>query len=156
LAGLTNLARAIKRHGRRRSIELAHGGKFSAVDRLPGERKREAVKYGPVDELLPDGSLVRRMPKEVIREIVESYGKAAALCKRAGFDMLLVHGGHGWLIEQFLSPATNTRGDEYGGSLENRARLALEILDSVRAAGVRLPRRIQNERGGELRGRLQA
>ncbi len=134
LAGLTNLARAIKRHGAAASIELAHGGKFSAVDSLPGERKREAVKYGPVDETLPDGSVVKMMPKEVIKEIVESYGKAAALCKRAGFDMLLVHGGHGWLIEQFYSPATNTRTDEYGGSRENRARLALEILDSIRAA----------------------
>jgi 2,4-dienoyl-CoA reductase-like NADH-dependent reductase (Old Yellow Enzyme family)/thioredoxin reductase len=134
LAGLTNLARAIKRHGAAASIELAHGGKFSAVDRLPGERVRENVKYGPVDETLPDGSSVIQMPREVIKEIVESYGRAAALVKRAGFDMLLVHGGHGWLIEQFYSPATNTRTDEYGGSRENRARLAIEILDSIRAS----------------------
>jgi 2,4-dienoyl-CoA reductase-like NADH-dependent reductase (Old Yellow Enzyme family)/thioredoxin reductase len=134
LGGLTNLARAIKRHGAAASIELAHGGKFSAVDRLPGERKRDTLKYGPIDELLPDGSLIRAMPVNVIKEIVESYGKAAALCKRAGFDMVLVHGGHGWLIEQFYSAATNTRTDEYGGSRENRARLALEILDSIRNA----------------------
>lgn len=134
LAGLTNLARAIRRHGAAASIELAHGGKFSAVDRLPGERVRDAVKYGPADETLPDGSVVKQMPHEMIGEIVESYGKAAALVKRAGFDMLLVHAGHGWLIEQFLSPATNTRTDEYGGNAINRARLAMEILDAVRAA----------------------
>ena len=134
LAGLTQLARAIRRHGAAASIELAHGGKFSAVDSLPGERRRDAVKYGPVDETLPDGSRVLEMPKEMIREIVEAYGKAAALVKRAGFDMLLVHGGHGWLLEQFYSPATNTRQDEYGGSRENRARLLLEVLDAIRAA----------------------
>ena len=134
LAGLTQLSRAIRRHGAAASIELAHGGKFSAVDSLPGERKRDAVKYGPVDETLPDGSIVKEMPPEMIREIVEAYGKAAALVKRAGFDMLLVHGGHGWLLEQFYSPATNTRTDAYGGSRENRARLLLEVLDAIRAA----------------------
>ena len=134
LAGLTQLSRAIRRHGAAASIELAHGGKFSAVDSLPGERKRDAVKYGPVDEVLPDGSIVKEMPVEMIKEIVEAYGKAAALVKRAGFDMLLVHGGHGWLLEQFYSPATNTRTDEYGGSRENRARLLLEVLDAIRAA----------------------
>ena len=134
LGGLTNLARAIKRHGAAASIELAHGGKFSAVDRLPGERKRDIFKYGPVNELMSDGSLIRAMPVNIIKEIVESYGKAAALCKRAGFDMVLVHGGHGWLIEQFYSAATNTRTDEYGGSRDNRARLAIEILDSIRNA----------------------
>ncbi|NMA38318.1 MAG: NADH:flavin oxidoreductase, partial [Papillibacter sp.] len=134
LSGLTNLARAIKRHGAAASIELAHGGKFSAVDSLPGERKRDIFKYGPVDEVLPDGSIVKAMPVSVIKEIVDSYGKAAALCKRAGFDMVLVHGGHGWLIEQFYSTATNTRTDEYGGSREGRARLVLEVLDSIRQA----------------------
>ncbi len=134
LSGLTNLARAIKRHGAAASIELAHGGKFSAVDSLPGERKRDIFKYGPVDEELPDGSIVKAMPVSVIKEIVDSYGKAAALCKRAGFDMVLVHGGHGWLIEQFYSTATNTRTDEYGGSREGRARLVLEVLDSIRQA----------------------
>lgn len=134
LAGLTQLARAIRRHGAAASIELAHGGKFSAVDSRPDERKRDAVKYGPVDEVMPDGSRVLAMPKDMIREIVAAYGKAAALVKRAGFDMLLIHGGHGWLLEQFYSPATNTRTDEYGGSRENRARLLLEVLDAVRAA----------------------
>ena len=134
LAGLTQLARAIRRHGAAASIELAHGGKFSAVDSLPGERHRDKVKYGPVDEVMPDGSRVIAMPKEMIAEIVASYGKAAALVKRAGFDMLLVHAGHGWLLEQFYSPATNTRTDEYGGSRPNRARLMLEVLDAIRAA----------------------
>ncbi len=70
----------------------------------------------------------------MIKEIVEAYGNVAALAKRAGFGMLLIHGGHGWLINQFLSPYFNKRTDEYGGNLENRCRLAIEVLQSVRNA----------------------
>lgn len=54
--------------------------------------------------------------------------------KRAGFGMIMIHGGHGWLLNQFLSPYFNKRTDEYGGSLENRCRLAIEVLKSVREA----------------------
>ncbi len=70
----------------------------------------------------------------MIKEIVEAYGNVAALAKRAGFGMILIHGGHGWLINQFLSPYFNKRTDEYGGNLENRCRLAIEVLQSVRNA----------------------
>lgn len=70
----------------------------------------------------------------MIDEIVEAYGRTAALAKRAGFEMVMVHGGHGWLINQFLSPLFNFRTDEYGGSFENRVRLAQEVLKSVREA----------------------
>ena len=64
----------------------------------------------------------------------------AGLAKRAGFEMIMIHGGHGWLINQFLSPYFNKRTDEYGGSLENRCRLACEVLDAVRkAVGPRFP-----------------
>ena len=61
-----------------------------------------------------------------------SYKETAALAKRAGFEMLMVHGGHGWLVNQFLSPYFNKRTDEYGGSLENRCRFAIEVLKAVR------------------------
>ena len=70
----------------------------------------------------------------MIKEIVEAYGQTAALAKRAGFEMLMIHGGHGWLINQFLSPYFNHREDQYGGNLENRCRLAIEVLKSVREA----------------------
>ena len=63
---------------------------------------------------------------------MEAYGETAALAKRAGFEMIMVHGGHGWLINQFLSPYFNHRTDEYGGSLENRLRFAREVLTAVR------------------------
>ncbi|MDR2501882.1 MAG: FAD-dependent oxidoreductase [Oscillospiraceae bacterium] len=134
LASLTNTARAIRRHGAAASIELNHGGMYADMDVLEAERGGEKFKYGPSDMTLPDGTRVRKMPRELIAEVVDSFGKAAALARRAGFDMVMIHGAHGWLLGQFLSPALNRRTDKYGGSLENRARLSIEVIGAVRAA----------------------
>jgi 2,4-dienoyl-CoA reductase-like NADH-dependent reductase (Old Yellow Enzyme family)/thioredoxin reductase len=134
LQGLTDLARAIRRHGAVSSIELNHSGMYAEMDVADSERDGALLKYGPSEISGPGGRRVAEMPADMIAEIVASFGRGAALCKRAGFDMVMIHGGHGWLIEQFLSPAVNRRKDMYGGSLENRARLAVEIIDSVRAA----------------------
>jgi len=132
--GLAELARAIRRHGAAASMELSHGGYRSGADAYDKNAISAEVKYGASACILPNGKEVFEMPKDLISEIVASFGTGAALCKRAGFDMIMLHGGHGWLIHQFLSPLSNRRTDEYGGSLENRARIALEILDSIRAA----------------------
>ena len=72
------------------------------------------------------------MPKSIIYEILEAYKNAAKLCKDCGFDMVQVHAAHGWLFSQFLSPVINQRTDEFGGSLENRARFLMMALDKVR------------------------
>lgn len=125
---LATAARAIKRHGAIPSMELSHGGKYALTDKT-----KIPVSYGPSDEILDGIQIAREMPPEVINEIIESYGKAASLCKAAGFEMLLIHAGHGWLLQQFLSPSTNKRTDKYGGSLRNRARLTLEVIDKVRS-----------------------
>jgi 2,4-dienoyl-CoA reductase-like NADH-dependent reductase (Old Yellow Enzyme family)/thioredoxin reductase len=124
---LAAAARAVKRHGAIPSMELSHGGKYSLTN------AECPVSYGPSDEFSDGIQIAREMPKEMIYEITEAYGKAASLCKAAGFEMLLIHAGHGWLLQQFLSPATNKRIDEYGGKLENRARLTLEVIDKVRS-----------------------
>jgi flavanone/flavanol-cleaving reductase len=135
LAGLTDAARSIKRHGALANVEISHGGKYAGVDLAKNSGGRIHVRYGPSAETLSDGSRIEEMPKDLIHEIVEAFGKGAALVKRAGFDMVFVHGGHGWLIQQFFSPASNRRTDEYGcDTIENRARLALEVVDSIRAA----------------------
>ncbi|MBR3396759.1 MAG: FAD-dependent oxidoreductase [Lachnospiraceae bacterium] len=132
LANLTNCARAIKRHGALANIELNHAGMLSEFDVVAEERKGvEEVHYGPVDCVV-NNTQVKGMTKEIIDQTVALWAKGAALCKRAGFDMVMIHAGHGWLIHQFLSPLTNKRTDEYGGSFENRARLALEIIDAIR------------------------
>jgi len=140
LAGLTNAARAIKRHGALASIELNHAGMLSDFDVVASERRGDTnYHYGPVDCTV-NNTEVRGMTKEMIAETVKKWADGAALCKRAGFDMVMIHAGHGWLIHQFLSPLTNTRTDEYGGSFENRARLAMEIIDAVREkVGVGFP-----------------
>ncbi len=77
------------------------------------------------------------MPREITQtemsELVKEFAVAARRAKEAGFDMVEVHGAHGYLLSQFLSPYTNRRNDEYGGSLENRLRFPLEVLRAVRA-----------------------
>lgn len=123
--GLANAARAVYRHGAIASMELSHGGRYAIMD---------GPTWGPSD-VYDGGVLVtRKMTKAVIDGIVECYARSAELCRDAGFEMLLIHAGHGWLLEQFLSPATNGRDDNYGGSLQNRARLALEVIGAVRSA----------------------
>lgn len=135
LASLTNAARAIKRHGALASIELNHSGMLSEFDVVAEERRGDGLlHYGASDTVLPNGTRVEGMTRELIAETVQLFAKGAAMVKRAGFDMLMLHAGHGWLIHQFLSPLTNKRSDEYGGSLENRARLCVEIIDGIRAA----------------------
>ena len=118
-------ARAVRRHGAIASMELSHGGRLALTD---------GPAWGPSD-VSENGVLVaRQMTKAVIGELLEKYAKAAKLCREAGFEMLLIHAGHGWLLEQFLSPSTNKRDDEYGGELRNRARLPLEVISAVRSA----------------------
>ena len=88
---------------------------------------------------MPQGH-VKEMPTEMVYEIIESYGKGALLCKEVGFDMVQVHAAHGWLFSQFLSPTWNKRTDEFGGSLENRARFFIKSVEAVRkACGPKFP-----------------
>ena len=138
--GLAETARSIKRHGAAASLELSHGGMHSEIDSFEKNFTPENVKYSASAGELEDGRKILEMPKEMIREVVDSFGESAALAKRAGYDIIFIHGGHGWLLQQFLSPLTNHRTDEYGGSLLNRARISLEIIDSVRkAVGPKIP-----------------
>ncbi len=132
LPSLTLLVKDIKRHGAMANVELSHGGKYGGLVSVGGEAKEGKVAYGPSEEILPTGEHIYEMPKEMIKELVAYYGKAAVMAKRAGFDMVNVHAAHGWLFSQFLSPLQNHRTDEYGGSLENRARFFMEALDEVR------------------------
>jgi 2,4-dienoyl-CoA reductase-like NADH-dependent reductase (Old Yellow Enzyme family)/NADPH-dependent 2,4-dienoyl-CoA reductase/sulfur reductase-like enzyme len=134
LASFTYVADAIKRHGCVASVELSHSGQYAGTYLLDRNKKAALCQYGPSDGVRPDGLPVKALTVEQIAAIVKSYGEAAALAKRAGFQMVMVHGGHGWLLNQFLSPFFNHRDDEYGGSLENRVRFAREALASVRAA----------------------
>ncbi|HBN6101212.1 TPA: FAD-dependent oxidoreductase [Clostridioides difficile] len=134
LASFTYTADAIRRHGAIPSVELSHSGQYSGTYLVDKDKKRGLSQWGVSPSVRPDGLEIKELTEEIIAEIVESYGNVAALAKRAGFEMIMVHGGHGWLINQFLSPYFNKRNDKYGGSLENRVRFAKEVLDSVRKA----------------------
>lgn len=134
LAAATCTADAIRRHGAIPSIELSHSGQFAGTYMTDKNRQHNLHQWGPSDGVRADGVPVRALTQELIDDIVVAYGHAAGLAKRAGFEMVMIHGGHGWLINQFLSPLFNHRTDAYGGSLENRTRFAVEVLQAVRAA----------------------
>lgn len=75
----------------------------------------------------------KELTKEGIKRVVNAFADAAKRAVETGFDVLEIHGAHGYLISSFLSPTSNKRTDEYGGSFENRIRLAVEVVDAVRA-----------------------
>ena len=134
IPSFTLTADAIRRHGAVPSVELSHSGQYAGTYLQDKDKKSTLCQWGPSEGTRPDGRPVKALTKELIADIVASYGQTAALAKKCGFEMIMVHGGHGWLINQFLSPFFNHRADEYGGSRENRVRFAVEVLKSVRAA----------------------
>ncbi|MCD8124295.1 MAG: NAD(P)/FAD-dependent oxidoreductase [Lachnospiraceae bacterium] len=134
LASFTYTADAIRRHGAIPSLELSHSGQFAGTYMTDKNKKATMRQYGVSASVRADGLQIHELTQELIDDIVRAYGEVAGNAKKAGFEMLMIHGGHGWLINQFLSPLFNKRTDKYGGSLENRTRFAKEVLTSVRAA----------------------
>ncbi|MDR0518465.1 MAG: FAD-dependent oxidoreductase [Clostridiales Family XIII bacterium] len=126
---LTQVADAIHSHGAAASIELDHGGALCDAAFVVDGRPR-----GPSDIILDWGACVYALSETEIEEIADDFAHGAEIIKRCGFDMLMIHGGHGWLLHQFLSPLTNKRTDKYGGSIENRMRFPLLVIERVRAA----------------------
>ena len=138
ILGLSRYVDMCENYGAIPSIEVNHAGRDA-----PYEFNHHAP-FGPsagyTDDELRKAKLEGREPvkviemdEEKIRETVEKFANAVLRCKKAGFRMVLLHGAHNNLIPQFLSPYSNKRTDRYGGSLENRARFAMEVLDAIRA-----------------------
>ena len=134
LAAHAFVADGIRRHGSVPSIEFSHSGQYAGTYMSDKNKKESLNQWGPSDGVRPDGRPVKGLSVEQIADIVRAYGEKAALAKRAGYEMIMIHAGHGWLLNQFLSPYFNHRTDAYGGSLENRVRLTREVLQAVRAA----------------------
>ena len=124
----SEVALAIREHGAVASIELNHGGRVSN-SLLTGYQT-----VGAIDEVKLNGTTVKAMTLEDMQEIARAYANTAKLAVQAGFDMVMLHGAHGWLLDQMLSPRFNRRKDEYGGTLENRAKFPLMVIDAVREA----------------------
>lgn len=134
VASFTYTADAIKRHGAVPSVEFSHSGQYAGTYLLDKNKKESMTQYGPSAGTRPDGLPVTPLTKAQIGDIVKAYYDTAKLAKLCGYEMIMVHGGHGWLINQFLSPYFNHRTDEYGGCFENRVRFAREVLSAVREA----------------------
>ncbi|MCD8088819.1 MAG: FAD-dependent oxidoreductase [Oscillospiraceae bacterium] len=124
------LAESITRHGAVASVELNHTG---AVNH-PATIKDRKNPFGPSAFVREDGIQVEEMTEQDMEEVASHFAAAALGAKLAGFQMIMLHGGHGWLLGQYISPLTNKRTDKYGGSMENRARFPLMVIDHIRKA----------------------
>lgn len=132
LPSLKEYANAMHRHNCVAVMELAHGGKYAGARSHDGAG--DPLVLGPNDEINPDGLKVTSMSEAEIERVSDCFADAAVLCQKAGIDMVLVHGGHGWLLGQFMSPTMNHRTDRWGGSLENRMRFPLLVIEKIRKA----------------------
>ncbi|MBS4217228.1 NADPH dehydrogenase NamA [Bacillus sp. FJAT-49711] len=124
IAGLTKLTQMIEEHGAVSGIQIAHAGRKAVLDgeiiapsAIPFDEKMKKPKEMSIDE---------------IKETIAAFGKAAERAKKAGFKVIEIHAAHGYLINEFLSPLTNKRSDEYGGTPENRYRFLRDIIEEVK------------------------
>jgi NADPH2 dehydrogenase len=124
ITGLSHLVSLLKEHGATTAIQLGHAGRKATVD---GEIL--APSSIAFDEKMKQP---KAMTTEDIEQTVLAFQKAAERAKKAGFDIIELHGAHGYLINEFLSPLSNKRTDEYGGSAENRYRFLKEIIEAVK------------------------
>ena len=134
--GWSNITKAVHAAGGRIVLQLWHVGRVSDPSFLDGEAPvapSAIAAKGHVSLLRPlrDYPVPRALDTEEIADLVEAYRHGAENAKAAGFDGVEIHGANGYLLDQFLQSSTNQRSDRYGGSLENRARLMLEVTDAV-------------------------
>lgn len=133
---LFKLTETLHKHGACVGIQLNHAGASAYAYRLNGEMPLSSSST-PSKK---NGNIPRPMTHDEIYHAVDKFGDAAERVRRAGFDCVEIHAGHSYLISQFLSPLFNKRTDEFGGSVENRARILTLIVDKVRACvGPRFP-----------------
>ncbi|KAF9174043.1 hypothetical protein BGX21_001960 [Mortierella sp. AD011] len=137
---LKEVADFIHSQGSKMGIQLAHAGRKASMD--PPYSTPPKSEYWVDDVVAPSGGEAlkwdenfiapRELSVEEIHHVIKAFGAAAVRATKAGLDTVEIHGAHGYLIHNFLSPVTNKRTDSYGGSLENRARFLLEVIKEVR------------------------
>jgi 2,4-dienoyl-CoA reductase-like NADH-dependent reductase (Old Yellow Enzyme family) len=129
LPGLKELAQAVHQAGSKVGIQINHAGSRTSAELIG------AQPLAPSDVLVPgDEEVPRSASADELEEISSAFASAARRAVQAGFDFVEVHGAHGFLLSEFLSPYTNRRSDAYGGSFENRCRFPLEVVSKVRQA----------------------
>jgi len=150
LPGLEALTRRVHEHGAKIAIQLAHHGKVGRLDTqqgrsllMPSIPRQSPGRGGPLDLSREEMGLmaaaagggrptIREASKEDLEELITGFADAAQRAQRAGFDAVELHGAHGYIFSEFLSPAWNYREDEYGGSVENRARLLCQTISACK------------------------
>ncbi|UVE16930.1 NADH:flavin oxidoreductase [Pseudomonas sp. LS44] len=131
LAGWKNVVEAVHAEGGKIVPQLWHVG---AVRRLGVEPDASVPGYGPSGKVKDGVEIVHEMSKQDIAEVIAAFAQAAKDAQAIGMDGVEIHGAHGYLIDQFFWDGSNKRTDEYGGSLANRSRFAIELISAVRAA----------------------
>lgn len=146
IAPLKRIADFVRSQGSVSAIQLAHAGRKASclAPWIGGSAKKTVATkehYGWPDDVVGPSAIpysdtfppAKALTNEEVKGLVRSFADAAVRAVKAGIDVIEIHGAHGYLITQFLSPISNQRTDEYGGSFENRIRFLLEIIDAVRA-----------------------
>lgn len=129
IAGYRQMTQAVHEAGGRIVMQIVHGGAGAkTVSELGGDYMAVSL----TDDLPDYGKKAKEMTGEDIQSIIQAFGRAARRVQEAGFDGVQIHGAHGYLVSQFLSPVSNRRDDEWGGSLENRMRFVLEVTRAMR------------------------
>ena len=138
---LSQIVRFIHSQGSRAGIQLAHAGRKGSMTVPFGGERLLTPEQGRWQTVAPSAipfsdtySVPKALDEAEISGVVSAFADAAKRAEAAGFDFVEIHGAHGYLLSEFLSPLANQRTDQYGGSFENRTRLPLQVVDSVRAA----------------------
>ncbi|MCR4443318.1 MAG: NAD(P)/FAD-dependent oxidoreductase [Peptococcaceae bacterium] len=131
IEGNKKLVDTIHKNGAKICIQLGHGGRQTGKLEAEGEPVAPSSLPDPTRANKPE-DVPRELTVKEIKRIIDDFAQAARRAKAAGYDAIEIHGAHGYLIQQFLSPFSNKRTDEYGGSLRNRARFALEVIAAIR------------------------
>lgn len=138
---LSQIVRFIHSQGSRAGIQLAHAGRKGSMTVPFGGERLLTPEQGRWQTVAPSAiafsetySVPKALDEAEIAGVVSAFADAAKRANTAGFDFVEIHGAHGYLLHEFLSPLSNQRTDQYGGSFENRTRLPLEVVDAVRAA----------------------
>jgi len=127
IEGLSRMAETIHNADGKIILQIAHAGCHASA-LLTGQEP-----LGPSVMQNEEGPFCRAMTLQDIKRVTEEFGHAAVRAREAGFDGVQLHGAHGYLVSQFLSPFYNKREDDYGGSVENRARIVLDVMEKVRS-----------------------
>ena len=127
ISSYIKIVEKVHREGSKIIMQIAHAGGRASAQLIKSQ------PFGPSSLEIKDCMMCREITKSEIFQIIEDFKNAAVRAKKSGFDGVQIHAAHGYLLNQFLSPFFNKRKDEYGRSIENRARLILEILQAIRS-----------------------